>query len=119
MAELKGKITAEQAKNLNDNWTNLRASANRSAAGQEDNRSSWYSLEDMQNFLNQIKNDNQDVNGVRFYLGVNITKQDPSGLTTIFMVPTQNLDGKNKDIKGATGMDMGNHGDPPGANYPQ
>ena len=115
----RGIISAEEAKKLSDNWTNLRARANNDAAGQPDNRSSWYSLDDMQNFLNYIKDNNKDVNGVRFYLGVQTSKEDPKGMTTVFMVPTQEKDGKNIDIEGADGMDNGEIGDPPSANYPQ
>lgn len=115
----RGIISAQEAKTLSDNWTNLRASANNEAAGQPDNRSSWYSLEDMQNFLNYIKDNNKDVNGVRFYLGVQTAKADPKGMTTVFMVPTQEKDGKNIDIEGADGMDDGVKGNPPSASYPQ
>lgn len=116
----KGIITYQEAQELNNNWTNLRARANSTAAGKPDNRSSWYSLDDMQNFLNLIMEENPNVNGVRFYLGVETTKEDPKGLTTIFMVPTQDDgDGKNTDIPEAKGMDRGETGDPPEAGYPQ
>ncbi|WP_452224592.1 hypothetical protein [Lacinutrix chionoecetis] len=115
----KGMITAAEAKELNDNWTDLRASANETAAGKPDNRSSWYSLEDMQNFLNQIKEENPDVNGVRFYLGVETSEEDEKGLTTIFMVPTKDDGrGNNQDIPEANGMDRGAGGMPPGQDYP-
>lgn len=119
MPKPKGIISAQEAQTLNDNWTNLRAKANEAAAGQPDNRSSWYSLDDMQNFLDYIKEKNDNVNGVRFYLGVETTKEDPKGMTTIFMVPTEEKDGKNIDIEGAEVMDRGLRGDPPPANYPQ
>ncbi|APY00444.1 hypothetical protein [Lacinutrix venerupis] len=119
MPKPKGMITAAKAKELNDNWTNLRADANETAAGKPDNRSSWYSLEDMENFLKQIKEDNSNVNGVRFYLGVETTEEDKKGLTTIFMVPTKD-DGKgnNQDIPDADGMDRGAVGVPPNQGYP-
>ncbi|AUC81239.1 hypothetical protein [Lacinutrix sp. Bg11-31] len=115
----KGIITAAEAQELNDNWTNLRARANQSAAGKPDNRSSWYSFDDMQNFLNLIKEENPKVNGIRFYLGVETTKEDPKGLTTIFMVPTEDDKGKNKDIPKAKGMDRGEEGEPVESGYPQ
>ncbi|WP_299888076.1 hypothetical protein [uncultured Lacinutrix sp.] len=116
----RGIINSTEAQELNDNWTNLRQSANNSAAGQPDNRSSWYSLQDMQDFLTLMQKENPKANGVRFYLGVETTKEDPKGLTTIFMVPTQD-DGKgnNQDIIGANGMDRGGNGEPPQSGYPQ
>jgi len=115
----KGIISSTEAQELNDNWSNLRESANRTAAGKSDNRSSWYSLQDMQDFLDLVKADNPNTNGIRLYLGVETTKEDPKGLTTIFMVPTEDKEGKNTDITGARAMDRGENGNPPGANYPQ
>jgi len=119
MATPSGKISASEAKTLNDNWTTYRKAANDSAAGQDDNRSSWYSLDDMEAFIAMIKAENPNVNGVRCYLGVETSEADPKGLTTIFMVPTEDDRGKNKDISGANGMDRGDNGNPPDANYPQ
>ncbi len=119
MATPKGIITAQRAQSLNDNWTTLRAKANEAAAGQPDNRSSWYSLPDMKDFLDYIQENNPKVNGVRFYLGVETSKENPKGMTTIFMVPTEDDNGSNQDITGADGMDRGDLGDPPQANYPQ
>lgn len=89
MPKPQGIISAEEAKKLSDNWTKLRTKANEAAAVQPDNRSSWYSLDDMQNFLDFIKEKNNNVNVVRFYLGIETTKEDLKGMTTIFMVPTQ------------------------------
>lgn len=119
MSTPKGIITATEARELNDNWTNLRKKETDLAAGKPDNRSSWYSLQDMEDFIAVIKRENKNVNGVRFYLGVETSKADPKGYTTIFMVPTENNGGKNSDILNAKGMDMGDAGDPPSANYPQ
>jgi len=119
MSKPRGIISASEAKKLSDNWTALRANANNKAAGQPDNRSSWYSFDDMQNFLNLIKESNPNVNGVRFYLGVQTSKENPKGMTTVFMVPTQDKNGLNADIEGAEGMDLGHNGYPPSASYPQ
>ena len=114
-----GKISASEAKTLNNNWTTFRKTAKDAAAGQPDNRSSWYSLEDMEAFIAMIKDENPNVNGVRCYLGVETSEENEKGLTTIFMVPTENNRGKNKDISDANGMDKGEDGDPPSAVYPQ
>lgn len=114
----KGIITANEAKELSDNWSNLREKANQTAAEKPDNRSSWYSIEDLENFIKHIKAQNNDVSGIRFYLGVEITK-DPKGYTTIFMAPTKVKGSKNIDILNADCMDRGIEGSPPAANYPQ
>ncbi|WP_044398244.1 hypothetical protein [Lacinutrix sp. Hel_I_90] len=119
MPEPKGIITAAEAKKLSDNWKNLRASETDRAAGQPDNCSCWYSFQDMQDFLDLIKAENPNVNGVRFYMGVKTSAGDPKGLANIFMVPTTEKDGINRDIPNARGMDRGDLGDPPQSGYPQ
>lgn len=120
MPSTKGTITAAQAKKLSDNWTNLRAKENETAAGKPDNRSSWYSLQDIKDYIALIEVNEPNVNGIRFYLGVETSKKDPKGLTTIFMVPTEDdCNGKSKDIQGATAMDKGEKGSFLAGGYPQ
>ncbi|WP_336069206.1 hypothetical protein [Mesoflavibacter sp. CH_XMU1404-2] len=114
-----GIITASEARNLNDNWTSYRKAANDSVAyGGEDNRSSWYSIDDMEYYINYAK-DSLEANGIRLYLGVD-TSFDDGGLTTIFMVPTKaGLRGNPpKDISTANALDRGTGGTPPGQGYP-
>ncbi len=132
-----GVITEAQAKVLSDAYTpryNLVSDSIVKRKG-GDNRSSWWSLEDMNNYLayaqSQTDSLKYTMTGVRMYLGAHPTtpKGEP-GYTTIFMVPTgyptppagtTNLvaaagDG---DIPGGNGMNGGDGGNPPGANYPQ
>jgi len=114
-----GIITASEARNLNDNWTSYRKAANDSVAyGGEDNRSSWYSIDDMKYYLNYAQ-DSLSANGIRLYLGVN-TDEGEGGLTTIFMVPTKAGRRGNppKDISTANALDRGTNGTPPGQGYP-
>lgn len=115
----RGVITPTEAQELNDNWTDLRKGANDRAAGQSDNRSSWYSIQDLKDYIALVEDENPDATGIRFYLGVETTKEDPKGLTTIFIIPTEEIEGENKDIATATGLDRGTNGVPPGAPYPQ
>ena len=115
-----GIITANEAKQLSNNWTNLRKAANDSVAyGGEDNRSSWYSIDDMEYYINYAK-DSLKANGIRLYLGVD-TSVGIGGLTTIFMVPTENSTRRgspSKDISTANALDRGTGGMPPGQQYP-
>lgn len=100
-----------------------------------DNRSSWYSLDELNNFLESASDQAQDMKytmtGVRIYLGVKERVGDIPGYTTMLLVPT-GYEGisegsmfnfmaqpTNHDIPGANGLDMGEEGSPPGANYPQ
>ena len=112
----KGIISPSQAQDLSDNWTTYRKAVNDSVAYKgEENRSSWYSIEDMEYYVNYAQ-DSLNANGIRLYLGVNTTFGD-GGLTTIFMVPTQEGDTRSsppKDISNADALDMGHNGIPPG-----
>ncbi|RAJ17189.1 hypothetical protein [Olleya aquimaris] len=117
----KGIITSAEAKELSDNWTDLRKSVNDSVAYNEaDNRSSWYSLTDLNAFLAKVAKDHPNADGIRFYLGVD-TSVGTGGYTTVFMVPTQagEREEGHDDITGADGLDRGMTGYPPNAAYPQ
>lgn len=99
-----------------------------------DNRSSWYSLEDLENYLTIAKKQASDLgytmNGVRLYLGAHPSSDKVPGYTTLLMVPTgyenssegnmiPQKGGGNNDIPGGNGLNKGSDGVPPGANYPQ
>ncbi len=100
-----------------------------------DNRSSWYALEDLENFLALAKKEATDLgytmDGVRLYLGAHPLVDGIPGYTTILFVPTgyENTSEGNlvktglkkggNDIGGANGLDKGSDGVPPSANYPQ
>ncbi|WP_299130939.1 hypothetical protein [uncultured Winogradskyella sp.] len=99
-----------------------------------DNRSSWWSLEDIQNYINYAENQSGELgytmDGLRVYLGSYPDSKGQTGLTTMFFIPTGKKNiaqgsillkpqiGSN-DITGADGLNMGGQGDPPSANYPQ
>ena len=103
-----------------------------------DNRSSWYSLEDLRKFLDDAEKQagtlepKYKMDGVRLYLGAHPTVGETPGYTTLLMVPTglpiASLDTEEQitenkkpspDIQGLDGLDFGNQGSPPDSNYPQ
>ncbi|WP_299247354.1 hypothetical protein [uncultured Lacinutrix sp.] len=121
----RGLISTTEAKALNDNWTDYRKHVNDSVAfGGVDNRSSWYSIEDIKSYLSIVEGENNNITGIRFYLGVD-DSLGKGGKTTIFMVPTvPNPDYKpgendpNNDDPLAKGLDRAGGGMPPGQGYP-
>jgi len=132
----KGVITEAQAKKLDANWTKYRKAANDSAAGKPDNRSTWWSLEDMRNYLDYAENQAKDLgyamDGVHVYLGVygDNAPKDKAGYSTVFISPTGNktlpegtsgfaAQGGRNDIPGSDPLNDGDGGYPPQANYPQ
>ena len=131
-----GVITQEEAVFLDKNWTEYRKMANDSAAGKPDNRSCWWSLEDMRNYLDYAESQAKDLdytmNGVRVYLGVygEEAGEDKAGYTTMFLAPTgipiqpagtSNFVARtgNGDIPGGDPLNDSTGGNPPPANYPQ
>jgi hypothetical protein len=134
-----GVITPAQAMALDANWTKSRKRAVDSAAGRPDNRSSWWSLEDIQNYLayaeNQADSLGYEMNGIRVYLGVypNNALDGKADYTTMFIVPTgkkahteanfnffnYSLLAGGGDIPGGDGFNESSPGNPPGTNYPQ
>ena len=93
-----GVISVSAAKELNDNWTKYRKAAVDSAAKKQgrnqDDRSSWWSLEDVENYLDYAKAQSDSLgytmSGIRIYLGVYGANagQSKKDLTTMFIVPT-------------------------------
>lgn len=99
-----------------------------------DNRSSWWSLEDIQSYINYAENQAGELgytlDGLRVYLGSYPEAKGETGLTTMFFIPTGSksvsqgnfgpfLQGGGTDIPGGFGLNMGESGKPPSANYPQ
>jgi len=102
-----------------------------------DNRSSWYSIEDLENYLTLAKKQATELgytmDGVRLYLGANPIVNNVPGYTTLLFVPTGQKNssegsmvnmslqggGGSPDIPGGDGYDHGGNGVPPGANFPQ
>ena len=101
-----------------------------------DNRSVWFSLKDVGDYLdyaeNQTKGLGYTMDGVRIYMAA--YPNDPklgAGYSTVFMVPTGNealsegsssffkLKRTGGDIPGGDGLNGGTGGVPPSANYPQ
>ncbi len=94
----KGVISVEQATILSDNWTRYRKAAVDSAAQaqgrEQDDRSVFWSLEDVQQYLEYAKHYSDSLGyrmtGIQVYLGVYGKEAGPekSNLTTMFMAPT-------------------------------
>ena len=137
LAVPKGLITPAEARVL-DQAYNLRhriindSLFNNSATG--DNRSSWYALEDIRSYLRYAKHQADSLgytlDGLRIYAGAYPDTKEGQGLMTMFFIPTgtENTSqgsifpiqkGGSHDIQGADGLNFGNQGDPPSANYPQ
>ncbi len=138
IVEPKGLITPAEARVLDKAFNSRHRLISDSIVRRPDNRSTWYSLDDMHNYLNYAENEAKDLgytmNGVRVYLGAYPDTTTENGYTTMFFIPTGTLMGEAKasmnpynfastsnylDIPGGYGLNDGQQGNPPSANYPQ
>ena len=133
MTTPKGIITPAEAKALDVAFNSRHQLISDSIVGRPDNRSAWWSIEDIEGFISLARTQSKalgyDMNGIRVYLGAHVNSGTEVGYSTVFMVPTGNLslsEGKvlsappgNGDIPGGNGLNGGEEGDPPPANYPQ
>jgi hypothetical protein len=68
-----GKITKEEAKELNQNFVKTRAKAIDSAIGKKDAISCWFSIEELKEYIDFVEQEGKAkgiaVNGLRIYFG--------------------------------------------------
>ena len=133
----KGIITSKEAKVLDEAFNLKHRIINDSlfkkSSDGGDNRSSWWSIEEIQNYINHAENQTGQLgytmDGLRVYLGSYPGANGETGLTTMFFVPTgyKNksngsilpMQGGGGDVPGGDGLNRGHQGDPPSSNYPQ
>ncbi|WP_300566905.1 hypothetical protein [Flavobacterium sp.] len=98
-------ISVEKAKELNGNYNSKRADLHSKAIGKEDANAIWYSLEELENYIEYVKSEGEQqgyaVDGIRFYLGVysEVEGKGKSGYTTIFLSPTGKCNDENQLAK--------------------
>ena len=128
-----GIITPTEAKLLDYTFDLRHKLVSDSIVKRPDNRSCWWSINDITNYLQYSKHKADSlgyaVNGIRVYLGAYPETKGLVGYTTMFMVPTgvktqvnknAKLDAsKGNDITGIGPLNMGSAGNPPNSNYPQ
>ena len=126
MSKPKGTITSTQASTLDKNFDSRHTLISNNIVKKPDNRSAWWSLKDMEGFIQHAKDQakilNYDVSGFRMDLGAHDDSGGQVGYTTVFISPTGQLIGSptgNHDIPNADALNGGTPGNPPSANYPQ
>ncbi|WP_456461442.1 hypothetical protein [Lutibacter sp.] len=140
----KGLITPLEAKKLNQQFVKTRSKELNRIIGKLDNKpnkkdslSSWFSLEELENYIAYVKEVGAkkgiDINGLRVYFGAygkNMKNPAKNNFSTVFFVPTtakKELIKKktitavstSSDIEDIDGLNLGGTGNPPSATYPQ
>lgn len=134
MTKPKGLITPTQIEALDKAYNSRHAIISDSLIKTPDNRSSWYSIEEIEAYIAYAKQQADSLgytlDGLRLYAGAYPDSKEGPGLMTMFFVPTgyQNVSegsilpttqGGGNDLEGADGLNFGKEGHPPSANYPQ
>tara|TARA_R110001583_G_scaffold35585_1_gene118193 strand:+ start:41967 stop:42368 length:402 start_codon:yes stop_codon:yes gene_type:complete len=131
------RITSAEAKELNKSFVKTRGKAIDSAIKKKDALSSWFSIDELKEFIATVEQEGKakgiTVNGLRIYFGAypkDAKKPKKDNLSTVFLVPTQPyksamqkdavevIEGGN-DIEDLGGLNKGTLGFPPSATYPQ
>lgn len=100
------KISNDIAKSLFDNWEGNNQPGNGKSpgkavkgAGFQDTYETWFSVEELETYLDYVKSNIPDNPGIRIYFGNygdNVGPKDKS--CTVFLVPTKGGDTANLDI---------------------
>lgn len=129
----KGVITPAEAKVLDAAFDSRHQLISDSIVRRPDNRSAWWSLQDMRDYLSYADQQARDLgytmDGVRVYLGAHANEGKEVGYTTVFIAPTGSKNvseggmvnmaqGGSGDIPGGSPLNDGSNGFPPNANYP-
>lgn len=125
-------ISHSKAKELSANFVAQKSGKHVTSAGQEDANALWFSLEELEKFIEYIKTEGSNqgftVDGVRIYLGVysNNETVGRAGYTTMFMSATgRKVNSATPMSGGATSQDLttvnplnyGSMGNPPKMQY--
>lgn len=90
MQKTSAYITEAEARELQQNWIKTRAADIKIGRGKEDVREFLFSVEELQNYLNYIKEKSTSNNpGVRIYLAAYSDKANSEA--TIFLAPTKGV----------------------------
>lgn len=132
-----GYISSDAAKKLSSAYNSRYELISKVIVTREggDNRSSWYSLDDMYAYLSiaekEASNSGYKMDGIRIYLGAYPEEKGVPGYTTMFFAPTgTSVDSETSmspksvqirpsgDIPGVGCFNKGTLGDPPSSVYP-
>ncbi|CDF80133.1 conserved hypothetical protein [Formosa agariphila KMM 3901] len=136
----RGLITPEQAKALDQAYNPRHELISKTILKKPDNRSTWFALDELENYIAYAKKQASELgytlDGVRIYEGAYPDDKEGAGYTTMFLIPTgtpndlkstvvktkslrDGGDSDGLDVPGGAGLNMGQGGSPPPANYPQ
>ena len=101
MEKPKKCISVEKAKELQTKWQESRGKDIDLAQGYQDTREFWYSVEELQEYLNYVKEKSVEQGvkdpGIRIYFGAYQKSSIKKSYATVFLAPTK---GKSAPLEG-------------------
>ncbi len=108
-------VTVESARVLQDTWVETRKPAIDQALGYEDARSVFYTLEELEEFLNYVKEESEKQGiskpGIRIYFAA--YNNNTSNKATVFLAPTMGDDKNSNNNYTIDPFNEGQSGWPP------
>ncbi len=103
MEKPKKCISVEEARKEQDEWVKTRGKDIREAEGYEDTREFWYSVDELQEYLDYVKEKSKEQGvkkpGIRFYLGAYPKTSEKKSYTTMFLSPTKETQGDTESAE--------------------
>lgn len=115
MGKPKNCISVSEAQALHRNWVNTRANVIKSALGYEDVRDVVFSLEELQEYLDYVKQESSDQGitnpGIRIYFSAR--NEVTNDKATVFMAPTNGFGSGSANNYNIDPYNKGQNGWPP------
>lgn len=101
-------IGVDDARSLQDKWVDTRGKEIQEAQGYKDTREFWMSVEELQEYLDYVKEKSKeqgvDKPGIRVYLGAYAETEKRKSYSTLFLAPTKEKGSEEESLDGeATG----------------
>lgn len=117
-------ITVEKARELQDDWKQSRAKEIENGQGYQDTREFWYSLEELQEYLDYVKEESNRQNvkkpGIRIYFASYPKSNEKKSYATVFLAPTKEASADGSEASGSDDnnyeidpLNHGHGGEPP------
>lgn len=104
MGKPEKSISVAEARELQENWKSTRGKAIEAELGHRDTREFWYSLDELQEYLEYVRDQSRKQGvthlGLRIYFGAYPKKDVRQGNSTLFLAPTKRTikeDGEEED----------------------
>src|SRR5699024_8631444 len=113
MANLKGKISVQEARTLHENWVATRAQYIKDELGNDDPFEFVFSVRELKQYLEEIEANSLSTNpGVRVYLGAYIADGGKNE-ATVFFAPTDGTSAESQNNYSIEPLNRGMNRMPP------